>query len=64
MILQEKIAFMLKLNVCILFNIILKLSQKTRPLYKLKQKEKIEIISKQNQKFILKLMNHDISDVG
>ena len=48
-----KIAFMLKFNVCLLFNIILKLSQKTRPLYKLLQKtSKIEIINKQKLKFI------------
>ena len=50
-----KIAFMLKFNVCLLFNIILKLSQKTRPLYKLLQKtSKIEIINKQKLKFIQK----------
>ena len=35
MILHEKIMFMLKLNVCLLFNIILKLSQKTQLAYKL-----------------------------
>ena len=50
-----KIAFMLKFNVCLLFNIILKLSQKTRPLYKLLQKtSKVEIINKQKLKFIQK----------
>ena len=50
-----KIAFMLKFNVCLLFNIILKLSQKTRPLYKLLQKtSKIEIINKQKLKIIQK----------
>ena len=50
-----KIPFMLKFNVCLLFNIILKLSQKTRPLYKLLQKtSKIEIINKQKLKFIQK----------
>ena len=50
-----KTAFMLKFNVCLLFNIILKLSQKTRPLYKLLQKtSKIEIINKQKLKFIQK----------
>ena len=38
MILQEKIVFMLKLNVCLLFNIILKLSRKVRPWYKLLRK--------------------------
>ena len=30
MIFQDKIVFMMKLKVCLLFNIILKLSQKTR----------------------------------
>ena len=38
MILQEKIVFMLKLNVCLLFNIILKFSRKARPWYKLLRK--------------------------